>query len=689
MLPFRYPFARSRSCAPICRRPAPRPGKLQLQLEALEERTLLNNRFVVPVGVPVDNATSFGTLAAALTTAGLAAGDVVQIEPGSTPGNLTSAILTAPAVANLTIQGDPAAALATIPQFTISEAVTMQSNQAGFTLRNVNVGMVAAGSIDFFDSVTIAGCSVTNVNSIAHACFYFAPKNNNVADVVANSTLTLAGPQSSFPTLVQVFPGSGTGCSDVFTSDLFVASNATGPNGMLLQYNSLGPQAATPNDLVSNCTFVGNAGTSLKSLFEDNCPASGLGIKNCSFSDPDPNVIGIDLDNSGDTKNQLTGVYFNTISLSGANAIGIDITGGNSGGFNSVVIRNNQISTSNAANGIGVLVNAGYSATTGVYVQAQANDFHNNVMGVKVIVLSTSANLTVDLGGGQSGLVGNSLGANNFRGLGAASASQGPIVVLGTAPVSPVAITARNEIFGSATATSFIGINNVAVDTANPLTGNAAFVESLYVEFLKRTGNTNASGDAFFWVDGLNSGSLKQADVVNGVCKSQEAYGLIVDALYQKILGRAADAGGRAALVTMLLNGGSIEKISTLMSTSAEFATATGSDAGFVQALYIKLLGRIGSNSEVANWVAQLPGMGRAAAANAILSSAEYRGDVVQQLYGFNQAPLIAEASLFNNILHRTTAPMASEIQGWVTSSLDALAIELTFLGTPEFYSNG
>jgi hypothetical protein len=31
-------------------------------LEALEDRTLLNNRFVVPIGVPVDNATSFGTL---------------------------------------------------------------------------------------------------------------------------------------------------------------------------------------------------------------------------------------------------------------------------------------------------------------------------------------------------------------------------------------------------------------------------------------------------------------------------------------------------------------------------------------------------------------------------------------------------------------------------------------------------
>jgi hypothetical protein len=39
-----------------CARPSCRPF-----LEALEDRTLLNNRFVVPVGLPVDNATTFGT----------------------------------------------------------------------------------------------------------------------------------------------------------------------------------------------------------------------------------------------------------------------------------------------------------------------------------------------------------------------------------------------------------------------------------------------------------------------------------------------------------------------------------------------------------------------------------------------------------------------------------------------------
>src|SRR5262245_7590246 len=42
-------------------------------LEALEARALLNNRFVVPVGVPPDNVNTFGTLRAALTTPGVSA----------------------------------------------------------------------------------------------------------------------------------------------------------------------------------------------------------------------------------------------------------------------------------------------------------------------------------------------------------------------------------------------------------------------------------------------------------------------------------------------------------------------------------------------------------------------------------------------------------------------------------------
>ena len=56
----------------------------RLWLEPLEDRTLLNSRFVVPMA-SADNVTNFATLQAALTTPGLNPGDFIQIESGSAP----------------------------------------------------------------------------------------------------------------------------------------------------------------------------------------------------------------------------------------------------------------------------------------------------------------------------------------------------------------------------------------------------------------------------------------------------------------------------------------------------------------------------------------------------------------------------------------------------------------------------
>ena len=80
-----------------------------------------------------------------------------------------------------------------------------------------------------------------------------------------------------------------------------------------------------------------------------------------------------------------------------------------------------------------------------------------------------------------------------------------------------------------------------------------------------------------------------------------------------------------------------------------------------------------------------LPSSGRSGVATDFLQSAEFRGDVVQQLYGFTYAPAQSVASLFSNLLHRTSAPGASEISSWVNSSLDIYSVELAIAGSSEF----
>ena len=97
----------------------PRPAR-RLAVECLEDRAVLNSRFVVPVEVPADGFNNFYTLREALTTPGLVPGDVVQIEPLSNPGELRDGDL--PFVRNLTIRGNPAVGSVETPAFVVPEA---------------------------------------------------------------------------------------------------------------------------------------------------------------------------------------------------------------------------------------------------------------------------------------------------------------------------------------------------------------------------------------------------------------------------------------------------------------------------------------------------------------------------------------------------------------------------------------
>jgi len=219
-----------------------------------------------------------------------------------------------------------------------------------------------------------------------------------------------------------------------------------------------------------------------------------------------------------------------------------------------------------------------------------------------------------------------------------------------------------------------------------PLAPNAAFVESLYIDLLHRVGNTTDPTDAGAWVNALNSGSLTPAAVADRIGRSPEALGVVVDGLYLEILGRPSDPGGRITFVNLLESGSTIEQAVTAMVTSLEYTATTGSATAFVQSLYNKLLGRTGSNSEIAYWVGVLPQLGRGGVALDFLGSTEFRTDVVEELYGF--PPPSSLATLFPNLLHRTSAPSAGEVNYWVTTGLDVLTIETLFAGSAEFFND-
>ena len=272
-----------------------------------------------------------------------------------------------------------------------------------------------------------------------------------------------------------------------------------------------------------------------------------------------------------------------------------------------------------------------------------------------------------------------------------ATKTSGPIVVLGNRSPNALNIAALNNIFGGAAPVSFVDptINTVTVNTASPLTGDAAFVETLYLDLLKRMGDTSPAGDAGFWVTSLANHTMTQANVANSIMRSPEALGVQVDGLYLKLLGRSSDTGGKTQFVGQLMNGGTFEQISAVMIGSAEFAAAAGSDSGFVQALYTKLLGRTASAPEVTVWLTAIGNIGRGGVANAIQGSPECRGMAVKQMYGATFASPASTAALFYPLLHRTAAPAAAEVNSWVNSPLDVLAIEAAFAASAEYYAHG
>ena len=156
----------------------------------------------------------------------------------------------------------------------------------------------------------------------------------------------------------------------------------------------------------------------------------------------------------------------------------------------------------------------------------------------------------------------------------------------------------------------------------------------------------------------------------------------LVDTFYLKFLNRPADLGGETGWTVFIQHGGTAEQVMANFLSSPEYydhATAlSGSpnpDANFIQTMYLQLLGRPASGSDISSWLGKLPALGRNGVAAAVLGSPEARTDQVLQFY--------------ITLLHRTSRPGAGELAFWVNSSLDFLGMEVQFAASQEFYSKG
>jgi len=573
---------------------------------------------------------------------------------------------------------------------------------AGVYIDAITVGTVFEGA-----NATITGTTISNNQALATGITASGGGISNAGNgaiTIANSTIS--GNFSG---------GMGGGFSDennvgtlTVSNSLFLNNSATSDGG--------GIQEGGPSTTITNTSFHGNSsggsggglfanGTTLtvnSSTFDDNTATTGGG------------AIEVQTTGTGTAGSTITNVTItanSALNNAGANGGGIDAPATFTG---SLALLNDTINGNFATNGGGIFW-AGAAGSLSLKNTIVAR----NTASTAGPDANNPAGTFTDLGGNLIGIAGTGSGNTGFTAattqtgttsspldplLGPLASNAGPVVgatgaqivlpteaLLANSPAIDKGVSAsvttdergfpRPDSRGSDTGTLDVGAFE-----SNPLTGNAAFVQTLYFDFLHRLGQVNNASDAGSWVNALNAGTITPQTVASDIARSSEALGVLVDGLYLKILGRASDPTGRAGFVSALESGATVEQVITVMVTSPEYTMLTGnSDTTFVQSLYTKLLGRTASSLEVAGQLSLLASLGRTGVANEFLASLEFRTDAVEQLYGFPTALSVSVISVFPNLLHRPGTPTATEVASWVNSGLDILSVQVSITQSAEF----
>jgi Domain of unknown function (DUF4214) len=633
MNPFRRLFgATSRKSSSTCRPPL--RLRTQLALEGLETRLVPTTppiglirpplggialpEFVVPESQPVDSS-HFHSISAALGVFAnpLRQGTVViiTIEPGASPDPGTVSLTQSNSTVMLTVQGDPNVPAAVLP------GEQIQLTGSNYTLTNLNLESLTLGKTPA-DSSTfrnlVSNCLIQNL----------------IED----------------------------GIETKFTQNTITGSATF--NGLQL-YQTGGTR--TNDDQVINNTFTSEA-TPVLSL--NHCDGTIISGNHFYFSNTAINMI-----NCGETGPYYCIVSNNTLTAnSGTTGILILQEDDHGDGAAAIYVSNNIINT-NAGNALVLICQDGDSQHFDINVQG--NDFHNNAVGVAISGGGANQGCgVVDLGGPNADpIVGNplgvSLGGNDFRGFTSlGTLTSAAIVLMNTSATTTV--SAANNIFSPGVHPPFVvddGVEGSVTGTgqinATALDNAHAYVQGLYNDVLGRTG-TMAELNA--WVNVLNSQG--QAAVANGILRSGESLGRIVDSLYLRFLGRNSDAAGRASWVGRLQQGATLESVEAGFLTSPEYLGHIDTD--FVQSLYINILGRTGSAGELAAWNNQIQTLGLAGIANGFLTSQEFRSDNVN--------------TDFASFIH--SPPSATQLTNFVGLPTDLLGIEAAILSTQQCFND-
>jgi hypothetical protein len=159
----------------------------------------------------------------------------------------------------------------------------------------------------------------------------------------------------------------------------------------------------------------------------------------------------------------------------------------------------------------------------------------------------------------------------------------------------------------------------------------AAYIDAVHALFVRRSAN---GAELDRWCGPVRDGNRET--LTKALSVSDEWAGVQINQLYRKILGRDADAGGRAYWLQQVERGLRIEEIAAQFYGSAEYFRSAGStNRGYVESLYLDLLGRAADAEGRDHWATQLDAqrITRQATAGSFYASIESRTDRVNSLF--------------------------------------------------------
>jgi len=592
-------------------------------VELLEDRLTPTLLIVAPQGQAV-GANHYASLLQALGAAHN--GDTIEILPGAKLGSKATVYQS-----NLTITGLPSAGALGLQSTgaTINNLVIIGNND---TITNMAVGTVAIGlgnvhetfSSDIFYGLGIIQTMGTGSSGLV-----------NGFDTVVGSTFT---------------NGANVTLGNTAGSAYDTASNDTISNNLFL--NPVGIAITVSNE-TSNLLISGNR-------IYHNDPATGAAFIMAT------DCVGI-----------ITG---NTLQLqAGLSSVGILVqdSGLVDPETTALAITNNVITTNETA--IEIIHQSAFNTFT--------ISIANNVVAESFVGLILQGNG----GGGALDFGTLTITGNDFRGftglLGndAIIASDQGSVYFGTSGANSSAINATGNIFSTLTPANVISTAlapGLAINVNNSLLGVRGALTAMFA-----TLNAGAPSAALLAADSrFSTLALAKAAVTSTTAMSSWVEGLSV-ALYGRQLTAQELKGWVAELSGGILTE---EKVIVDFVTSTEYYNkvtqgASNPNGTWVQSLYLNLLGRQPTGTELTAALTVIRKLGLASFATALVNSAEFRTDQVEAYYGFPAVGVIPTP----NIVKLAVTPTALQISSLVNSKLDLFSIQETLLASTAYAAGG